>query len=468
MEFIYHRYEYAEYNFYGGLICAMAYDKKLLPSKPYQKMLKGHLKKLKLWSSNCPDNFEPQYLLLLAELGRVSGNKANTATLYENAIQSADKYLYINFKALASELAGRYHFFSGNAIIAKTYLDNARRAYWQWGAVLKVKYIEKEFGSLLGQSILENVQDSNKLVSLENVDVGMILEASHAVNSAKDIDQVVEQLMQTVIQNSGADTGYILIRNRNDLVMKALYTVHDGAKSITEYPDSDSLPLNTIRYISKVKEPLVINSPARQAEYNALPYFAMHKPLSVLIFPILKHGDLFGVLYLENYLTEGVFDTKRIGLLHLISSQIAMSLDNAYLYKNMETLVKERTVALETENDQISELLKNILPKEAIEELRTTGKTTPQRLENVTVMMADIKGFTKISEKLSPEELIGMIDNYFRAFDEIMGETRAGKNKNHWRCVYGDRRHWQNAFQRVRANGTGCTGHAGICKKTII
>ncbi len=429
MEFIYHRYEYAEYNFYGGLVCVMAYEKKLSPAKPYLKLLKGHLKKLALWSRNCPDNFEPQYLLLQAELGRVSGNKANTATLYENAIQSADKYLYINFKALANELAGRYHFQSGNAIIAKTYLDNARQAYRQWGAFLKVKHIEKEFAGLLGKSILEDIKETNDPGSLQHVDLGMVLEASRAVNSAKDIDQVIEQLMQTVIQNSGADAGYILIRNRADLVMKAVYTMQDGARSVTEYPDADSLPLNTIRYVARVKEPLILNNPTRQTEYSSLPYFTMHQPLSVLIFPILKQGEVFGILYLENYLSEGVFDTKRIGLLNLISAQIAMLLDNAYLYKNMESMVKERTVALETEKEQMSDLLKNIFPKEAIEELKATGKATPQRLENVTVMMADIKGFTKISEKLSPEELIGMIDNYFRAFDEITGKYGLEKIK---------------------------------------
>lgn len=429
MAFIYHRYEFAEYNFYGGLICAIAFEKKLSPAKPYLKLLKGHLKKLKLWTGNCPDNFEPQYLLLQAELARVSGNKDNAATLYEKAIQSADKYLFINIKALANELAGRYHFSSGNTIMAKTFLDNARRAYLQWGAIGKVKYIEKEFENLLGKSILEDTREYVAPGILQNADMNLFLQTSHAINNAKDNDKVIEQLMQSVIQNSGSDHGYLLIRNRADLVIKAVYSMKEGAKSITEYPDANSLPLNTIRYVVKVKETLIINNPAKQTEYSELPYFTTHQPLSVLIYPILKQGEIFGILYLENYLTEGIFDSNRIGLLNLISSQIAMLLDNAYLYKNMESLVRERTFALETEKDQISVLLENIFPKKAIEELKATGKVTPQELENVTVMMADIKGFTNISERLNPEELIAMIDNYFRAFDEIIGKYGLEKIK---------------------------------------
>jgi histidine kinase len=430
VEFIYHRYEFAEYNFYGGLICAVAFEKKLLPRKPYLKKLKAHLKKLKLWAGNCPENFEPLYFLLQAELARISGNAGDATTLYEKAIQSADKYLFINIIALANELAGRYHFSSGNAIIAKTYLDNARRAYLQWGAVLKVKYVEKEFENVLAKSILEEVEENTSPTAWQNVDMNLVLETSNAINNAKDIDKMIEKLMQTVIQNSGADNGYLLIRNRADLVIKASFNMREGAKSIAEYPDVNMLPLNVVRYVGRIKELLVINNPVKQAEYSELPYFVSHQPLSVLIYPILKQGELFGLLYLENYLTEGIFDSKRIQMLNLISSQISMLLDNAFLNKNMETRISERTFKLETEKNQISVLLENIFPKEAIEELKATGKVTPQELQNVTVMLADIKGFTNISERLNPEELITMIDNYFRAFDEIIGRYGLEKIKS--------------------------------------
>jgi len=429
VEFIYHRYEFAEFNFCGGLICVMAFEKKLSPAKPYLKKLKGHLQKLKLWATNCPDNFEPLCLLLEAESSRISGKAGNTVTIYEKAIQSAEKYLFINIKALANELAGRFHFQSGNVIIAKTYLDNARRAYQQWGAILKVKYLEKEFESVLGKTILEETKETATPEAWQNTDMNLVLQTSNTINNTKDIDRMIEKLMQTVIQNSGADTGYILTRNRADLLIKASFTVTEGARSVSDHPDVNILPLNVIRYAGRMKELLVINNPARQAEYCELPYFLAHQPLSVLIYPILKQGELFGLLYLENYLTEGIFDNKRIGMLNLISSQIAMLLDNAYLNKNMESRVRERTFELETEKNQISGLLENIFPKEAIEELKLTGKVTPQELQNITVMMADIKGFTNISERLNPEELITMIDNYFRAFDEIMGKYGLEKIK---------------------------------------
>ena len=107
-------------------------------------------------------------------------------------------------------------------------------------------------------------------ISLQNIDMGIMLDASHAVNSATDIDKVIEQLMHTVIKHSGADTGFLLIRNRADLVTKARYNSGDGVQTVTEYPDADMLPLSTIRYAARLKEPMMFNNPARHSEYSSM------------------------------------------------------------------------------------------------------------------------------------------------------------------------------------------------------
>lgn len=75
---------------------------------------------------------------------------------------------------------------------------------------------------------------------------------------------------------------------------------------------------------------------------------------------------------------------------------------------------------LEEEKKRSEELLLNILPEEVSEELKVSGKTKARSYEDCTVMFADIKGFTLISEKLSAEELVTGIDEYFEMFDRIV------------------------------------------------
>jgi len=72
------------------------------------------------------------------------------------------------------------------------------------------------------------------------------------------------------------------------------------------------------------------------------------------------------------------------------------------------------------ERNKSNELLLNILPEATAEELKTEGKTSAKRYNNVTVLFADIKSFTLIAERLSPEDLVHQLDVYFTRFDEIV------------------------------------------------
>ena len=63
------------------------------------------------------------------------------------------------------------------------------------------------------------------------------------------------------------------------------------------------------------------------------------------------------------------------------------------------------------------------------EELKEKGYTTAKSFEEVTILFCDIKGFTLVAEKLSPELLVNEIDTYFSAFDHIISENGLEKIK---------------------------------------
>ncbi|MEN9399113.1 MAG: hypothetical protein RL632_214 [Bacteroidota bacterium] len=66
------------------------------------------------------------------------------------------------------------------------------------------------------------------------------------------------------------------------------------------------------------------------------------------------------------------------------------------------------------------ELLLNILPYETAQELKQKGQAETKNFDSVTVLFTDFKGFTTISETLSPKELITEIDTCFKGIDRIM------------------------------------------------
>jgi adenylate cyclase len=84
---------------------------------------------------------------------------------------------------------------------------------------------------------------------------------------------------------------------------------------------------------------------------------------------------------------------------------------------------------IEDEKHRSDDLLLNILPPAIAQELKANGKAKAQRYEKASVLFADFKNFTTISESLSPEQLVSELDTHFKAFDFIVAQYKLEKIK---------------------------------------
>ncbi len=103
---------------------------------------------------------------------------------------------------------------------------------------------------------------------------------------------------------------------------------------------------------------------------------------------------------------------------------------------NQQRIINETNEKLTKLADDLSkeqllsqELLLNILPSKIAEELKLKGQSNPVFYKSVSVMFTDFKGFTQSAERISPEELVSELDEYFTYFDSIMSEFKLEKLK---------------------------------------
>jgi class 3 adenylate cyclase len=116
--------------------------------------------------------------------------------------------------------------------------------------------------------------------------------------------------------------------------------------------------------------------------------------------------------------------------LHRLSRQVMSQLDLRRRLIEFDQAMKELDQAhtdLSAEKARTEELLANILPVSIAEELKKSGKVQPKYEPAATILFTDFKGFTLLAERMEPVALIGLLDQYFSAFDEIV--TRHGLEK---------------------------------------
>jgi adenylate cyclase len=109
-----------------------------------------------------------------------------------------------------------------------------------------------------------------------------------------------------------------------------------------------------------------------------------------------------------------------------IRNSIAGGLAGALVFL---TVVYRQRNKIAKEKKRSEELLLNILPAEVAEELKSKGSAEAKQIDEVTVLFTDFKGFTQLSEKLTPKELVAEIHECFSAFDNIMKKYGVEKIK---------------------------------------
>jgi class 3 adenylate cyclase len=114
--------------------------------------------------------------------------------------------------------------------------------------------------------------------------------------------------------------------------------------------------------------------------------------------------------------TEGDISDGHMDLLQRTASVFSLA------YSRYRDLTQARTDLhnLKEEKKRSESLLLNILPEEIANELKQFGKSYARKHDEVTILYADIKGFTAIAETLSAQELVTQLDECFRAFDKIV------------------------------------------------
>ena len=97
----------------------------------------------------------------------------------------------------------------------------------------------------------------------------------------------------------------------------------------------------------------------------------------------------------------------------------------SFVFAGMAYFVRQRD-RFQTESD---ELLQNILPDSIARRLKTDKTMIADDYEAASVLFADVVGFTPMSARLSPPELVGLLNDVFTVFDRFVDELGLEKIK---------------------------------------
>ncbi len=150
---------------------------------------------------------------------------------------------------------------------------------------------------------------------------------------------------------------------------------------------------------------------------------------------------LFFVVVTLVFVYRSLTQTKRLNgrinkqVVQLKEQQEEINTQNEELHQSREETMAQRDALAETnqiiekEREKSDNLLLNILPAEVAEELKEKGSATAQHYKKVSVLFTDFQGFTKRTAGMTPQEVIGELNQCFSKFDAIIDKYNLEKIK---------------------------------------
>ncbi|MEK8210019.1 AAA family ATPase [Paenibacillus sp. FSL L8-0696] len=332
---------------YECLVWAQLYEEyNAEEQRTYRAKMRKCLKKMKNLAMRCPGNYQHKYLLMKAELTRLSRDPRQAEALYEQSIETARVHGHIHDLAMAAECYGKFGLRHGKMHLARIYMTEAYEAYLQWGAKAKAADLEQQHRHLL---------HIKREPGLDRVDSLSVVMSAQALSGEMEMSRLLATLMRIMLHNAGAEYGAVIFDHDGKWMVEAYGT--SEAQHIESVPlgeESGLVPAAIIAYAARTQEQVVLHDALSEGIFTRNTYVRNNRLKSVLCLPIMNQNKLVCLLYLENNLSPGVFTPSRLDVLKLLGSQCAISIANAKLYsgiqylkKNLEDQVVERTRSLE-------------------------------------------------------------------------------------------------------------------------
>ena len=231
-------------------------------------------------------------------------------------------------------------------------------------------------------------------------------EVTQAIEIGKTISALCDKIIEVAFRLVPADRGVILLHNdQGQLEPIAVRTGEDLD------PSQEVIVSRTVLDTAvREKEAVLSHDASADARFESAQSVIMQGIRSTMCVPLLHNEHVLGVIMLDSKLAAHAFTERDLALFETVASQAAVAVQNTLLARKLEQEAVTR------------ERFRRLLSP-AIAEQVLSGELEVQQggeLRETTVLFADIRGFTRISESSEPQVVVEALNEYFERMVEIV------------------------------------------------
>jgi len=179
----------------------------------------------------------------------------------------------------------------------------------------------------------------------EQLRLAALYRVSHSLGSTLDVDEVLNQVMDAVIELSGAERGFLMLLDPDtgELHLRVARNMeHETLQS------KDAVSRTITEAVVRSGTPILTTDAQSDPRFARQESIMLHSLRSIMCVPLRSRGELIGVVYVDHRISAGVFTNEDLNLLNAFASQAAIAIENARLYARTDQALQQRLSELET------------------------------------------------------------------------------------------------------------------------
>src|SRR5947209_3239341 len=259
----------------------------------------------------------------------------------------------------------------------------------------------------LSDSALTDLVNKIKKLERENYLLTVLYDAGKALNTKLSIDDISEQVISLAFRIHGVERGFVMIFNEAGEVSQQSEVRYRDPQDSANHPII--LSNSVVDLIRKEQQPILIEDVSADERFSGSESIRISGLRSAMCAPLLGTNGLFGIAYVDNLEKTSAFTQEELNVFSLIAAQAGAAIDNAMAHQKIAQQALQRSALERFLSPEVAEMVV------ANPDIRLGGVN-----QKVTVMFADIRGFTPMSEKLGPEQVVEILNEYFTRVSDVI------------------------------------------------
>src|SRR5579864_4033347 len=247
-----------------------------------------------------------------------------------------------------------------------------------------------------------------KKLERENYLLTVLYEAGKALNAKLELEDICEQVISLACLIEGVERGFVMLFNeRGDVVRQSEVRYRDPQSS--ERRPQIILSQSVLELIRKERQPILIEDVSADERFSGSESLKISGLRSAMCAPLVGKEQLFGVLYVDNLEKASAFTQDELNVFALVAAQAGAAVDNAMAHEKIAQQSLQRSALERFLSPEVVEMVV------ANPDIRLGGVN-----QEVTVMFADIRGFTTMSETMEPGRVVEILNEYFTRVTDVI------------------------------------------------